>query len=316
MGTISNDLTWSVSRAGLFQSCQRAYYYKYYGYWGAWERNADPQNKLLHILRNVRTMILWAGGIVHDTIQEALLECKATGKVPVLEALQEAATLKLRKGWLESVNHEWESAPSKHVNLFELYYGNEDNYGSCTKLPREQTDAIKQRVMDALDAFAHSQALKDILDTPRENWLTIDNKESCFDLDGIKVWAIIDFAYMGNDGMLHIIDWKTGRERPAQLRFQLACYSIYAMRTWNVGLDKIALHGVLLNDGGRRTDNTVDQGLIDSVTEQIKTSFGAMKSKLTDVDNNLVNEEDCPCNPSDINCSSCPFLRVCPVFAK
>ncbi len=312
MGRIVNELSWSVSRAALFQSCQRAYYYRYYGYWGAWENGAGPEKKLLHILRNIKPMVLWAGSIVHDVISASLLECKATGRAPELGNLQERATSMLRKGWLESVNREWEKAPSKCTNLFELYYGDGENYGECKRLPREQTDQIKLRVMDALEAFAHSPALRDILQAPKENWMTIDNKESYFMMDGIKVWAIIDFAYIDADGTMHIIDWKTGREHSSQLRFQLACYALYAMDAWNVPLDRIAVHGVLLNDGGRRSDHAVDQALLDSVKGQIRASYEAMKGKISDPDANLVDEEDCPCNPSDMNCSSCPFIRVCP----
>ena len=312
MAEITNDLTWSISRAAQFQSCQRAYYYRYYGYWGGWKSDADEKAKLLHILRNVKPMILWAGSIVHQTIKDALLKYAATGAPPRLPDLQAYATGLLRAGWLESINKEWLARPSKKTNLFELYYGDGENYGECKKLPREQTDAIKERVMSALEAFMFTPVLKDILATPPAHWQPVD-ENLFFMLDDIKVWACPDFAYTDEASILHIIDWKTGKEHPAQLRLQLACYALYAIKTLNVPLEQIAIHGVLLNDNGRRSDYQVDQALIDSVTNQIKTSFHAMKGKLKDVENNLAEEDDFPCNPSEFNCATCPFLRVCPV---
>ncbi len=315
MAEITNDLTWSISRAGLFQSCQRAYYYRYYGYWGGWKFDADEKAKLLYVLRNVKPMILWAGTIVHETIKDALTRYAATGEVPTLPALQQHATELLRAGWLETINKEWQERPSKKTNLFELYYGDGENYGECKKLPREQTDAIKERVMSALDAFSRSQVLKDILATSTKQWQPID-ANLFFMLDDIKVWACPDFAYTDASSILHIIDWKTGKEHPAQLRLQLACYALYAIKTLNVPLENVAIHGVLLNDFGRRSDYQVDQALIDSVTSQIKVSFNAMKKKLKDAEKNLAEEDDFPCNPSDFNCSTCPFLRVCPAVQQ
>ena len=313
MAEITNDLTWSISRASLFQSCQRAYYYKYYGYWGGWKADADDKAKLLHILRNVKPMILWAGTIVHDTIKDALLKYAATGTVPTLPALQEHATQLLRSGWLETINKEWATRPSKKTNLFELYYGDGENYGECRKLPREQTDAIRERVMSALDAFMHTPVLKDILATPCNQWQPID-ENLFFMLDDIKVWACPDFAYADSDSILHIIDWKTGKEHPAQLRLQLACYALYAINILHYPIERIAIHGVFLNDGGRRSDYPIDQALIDGVANQIKVSFNAMKGKLKDAEKNLADEENFPCNPSEFTCSSCPFLRACPAI--
>ena len=82
MAIISNELTWSASRASMFQSCPRKYYYNYYGSWGGWDKKADEKTKLLYILKNVKPMILWAGSIVHDTIKDSLLAFMATGRKP------------------------------------------------------------------------------------------------------------------------------------------------------------------------------------------------------------------------------------------
>lgn len=310
MAKIENELTWSVSRAQLFQNCQRAYYYNYYASWGGWSKDASPETILAYQLKNLKPMILWAGGIVHETIKEALTQFASSGTVPTAEALQAAARAKMNAGWLECIHQEWKTLPSKKTNLFELYYGNPDEYGTCTKLPREQTDAIKQRVMDALDAFAHAPVLKTILATPTSNWKVIDELSNFF-IGPIKVWCAVDFAYTDEDGVLHIIDWKTGNEHKATLRQQLACYALFACKIWDASLEKLTLQGVFLNDGGRLSTYPIAPDLLTSVTSQIEASYASMKSKLSDPEKNIAEIDSFPPSPSEYNCQTCPFRRLC-----
>ncbi|MBR4124901.1 MAG: hypothetical protein IKR13_01740 [Victivallales bacterium] len=95
---ITNDLTWSVSRARLFRSCQRAYYYAYYGAWGGWSNDAPVAAQLLYRLKQIKTFALWGGSIVHEVIRDALTRCAMQQKPVVLEELQAQARTMLRKG--------------------------------------------------------------------------------------------------------------------------------------------------------------------------------------------------------------------------
>lgn len=310
---LENELTWSITRAQLFQSCPRAYYYNYYGSWGGWEREADADTRLIYILKNIKPMLVWAGTIVHNTIREALTTVASGGSRPDKGQLEQAAILKMRQEWTESVRKEWLDKPSKKTNLFELYYRDGENYGECHSLPREETDAIKERVINCIDAFTYSQALNNILNTPPSNWKTIDKLDS-FQLDGIKVWCALDFAFVDTNGILNIYDWKTGGENKATLRQQLACYALYAQNVWNTPVNMLSLNGVFLNDGGRLSPYPVKQELLDSVTAQIKASFQAMKKCLASPENNLAKIDDFQCTPSEFTCARCNFRRICPAI--
>jgi hypothetical protein len=305
---LENEFSWSVSRAQLFASCPRAYYYNYYGSWGGWEVDAPERTRQLYMLKNIKPLAMWAGSIVHDTIKEAL-EAFARGEgFPQLTQLQELALTKMRQGWTEAVRQEWLRYP-KRTNILELYYGNRKN------LPREQTDSIKERVLTCMDAFAHSATLAEIMQTPYLQWKPVDTLDTFF-VDDTKIWCAIDFAYVGPDSILHIIDWKTGSEHRATLRQQLACYALYAMEKWHHPLEKIAMHGVFLFDGGRRSDYPVAPDLLISVKDQILSSIQAMKGKLTDVETNAAEEDNFPCTPSEFNCRQCPFREACPYFEE
>ena len=52
MGTLVNELSWSVSRNSLFSECRRAYYYNYYGSWGGWEANTSATTRKFYILKS------------------------------------------------------------------------------------------------------------------------------------------------------------------------------------------------------------------------------------------------------------------------
>ena len=307
MKKLVNELSWSVSRAQLFQSCPRAYYYNYYGAWGGWETEASPTARKLYILKNIKPLAMWAGSIVHSLIKESLDEFARSGQRPEGASLQERARARMNAGWRESVQREWEQYPSRRTNLFELYYGN------GRTLPVETTNAIRERVFTCLESFVMSPVVHEILAMPYASWKTNDVLDT-FVCNDVKIWCAIDFAYVDANGVCHILDWKTGIENRSTLRQQLACYALYAMGKWSLPLDKLNLHGVFLLDGGRRSDYPVQPELLVSVQDQIVTSYQAMRAKLRDPERNLAEEDDFPCVPTEYSCAQCGFREVCPAI--
>ncbi|MBR0459759.1 MAG: PD-(D/E)XK nuclease family protein [Victivallales bacterium] len=310
---LKNELTWSVSRANLFQECPRAYYYNYYGSWGGWDFNAPAEARLLYTLKNIQTMILWAGGIVHELIKGALEKARETGVLPDVPTLQEAASQLMNSQWLDCIHGRWRERP-KSTNLDELYYGNGKQFGTLTRLPRSATDPIRERVQECLASFVHAPIVQEILATPAQQWVTIDTLDT-FELEGIKIYCAIDFAFYDKEGFLNIIDWKTGNEYSDTLQHQLACYALYAMQKWNVPFDKIRLQGVILRDGGRTSFHNITQGMLDMTRKKILISHKAMKDILADPDNNLAQEQDFEPRPAERHCLRCNFRQVCPLLA-
>ena len=313
---ITNDLTWSVSRARLFRSCQKAYYYAYYGAWGGWSVEAPERTRLLYCLKQVQSFPLWGGGIVHEVIRDALTQFAMRRRPIDVNDLQNAARALLRRGWVESRDRLWEQNPKRAVNLFEHYYG------EGREIPREQTDALKENIYAALENFAHCDTLAELLTLPPQNWVELDQLESFIvgELPAddrapaapLKVWCAIDLAYFDAQGVLHIIDWKTGSEHKEELRLQLACYAIYAMKKYQLPLEKIILGGVILNDGGRLSPYAISRESLVNATDQMLKSACAMRGKLQDIEANTANEEDFDCTQNPAVCNSCPYRQVCP----
>jgi len=304
MGVLVNELSWSVSRQNLFDECRRAYYFNYYGAWGGWDSAAAERTRQLYILKNLKTLDMWAGAIVHEVIAEALrrYQMKTT---PIRAAeLQAHARQKLRAGWVEAVNREWESSPKK-TNLRELYYGNGKS------LPPAQTERIKGKINDALLAFAESAILKELLAASYLTWKPIDKLDS-FLLDGIKVWCAIDFAYTDPVGQLRIMDWKTGAEDEDALKLQLACYAFFASEKWRVRPEQVRLFGVFLREGARCSECAVDPGVLIDAKDRILSGAAAMRALLADAGKNEAHEDNFPFCEGERSCSRCNFRQLCP----
>ncbi len=305
---ITNELTWSVSRDRLFRTCKRAYYYHYYGSWGGWEKSAPKRVRRLYILKNMQNIWMWAGGIVHSTIAEALQSYLFSGRHVEKAAIIETARLKLRHGWREAIDKDWQLSPKK-TNLFELYYGNGRN------LPAKQTEQVKDRVYGCLSAFAESPILSRIHATEAGRCKSVDTLDS-FSVDGdLKVWCAIDFAFTGSQGMLNVLDWKTGGEHPKELRTQLACYCLYAVTVWGVPLEKQRLAGVFLKDNARISNYPVSGKDLNDTRDLIFSGVEEMRSFLDGPEENRAREEDFPgCGDAPV-CMKCNFRGICPEVA-
>jgi hypothetical protein len=299
-----NELTWSVSRDRLFRECRRAYYYNYYGSWGGWASDAPERTRKIYILKNMTSLPMWAGSIVHEVIAEALNRYMSKQTPIDAGELKAHATRKLRQGWKDSVERVWEKTPKK-TNLAELYYGNGKT------LPSEETEKVRNKIDNCLDNWAHSEVLQAMLTVPHLNWKPIDALDS-FLLDGLKVWCAIDFAYVGDDGALRILDWKTGAEHEDELRLQLACYALYAGQKWHAPLKSQHLAGVFLDDRARVSEYVLEPDALETTKTTIMISAAQMRLPLVDADKNEACEDDFPVCENERVCTRCNFREVCP----
>lgn len=304
MAKLANELTWSASRDNLFKRCRRAYYYQYYGSWGGWESDCSERTRKLYILKNLTTLPMWAGSITHEVVAQALKNYAQTGNEIRAGALQARARMMLRSGWVDAVQRKWEQRPKK-TNLFELYYGNGKS------LPQDDTERVKETVYGCLQAFASSAVLGEIVATPYANWKPVDTLAS-FQLEGLKVWVAVDFAYTDPEGKLRIVDWKTGKEKTDSLGVQLACYALYANEEWFAPLEGVRLFGVFLKENARVSEYPVHADTLVGARDYILGSSAEMRSLLTKVETNSAREDDFPCCESERTCRRCNFREVCP----
>ena len=287
-----------------FERCRRAYYYQYYGSWEGWYDDAPPDTRKLYLLKNLTTLPMWAGSIVHETIAGSLMEFARTGTAITVGQLQARARNCLRGGWVDAVTKKWVRKP-KLTNLQELYYGNGKT------LPKEQTEDCRNRVYGCLQAFAESPLLREIQTVPSMDWKPIDKLDS-FQVEDVKVWCAIDFSYTAPDGTLRILDWKTGKEKVKTIQTQLACYALFACERWFATLDKLRIAGVFLGENARVSTYPIAPELLIDTKEVILRDTVEMRKPLTDVTANVAREEDFACCEDEWVCQRCSFREACP----
>ncbi len=306
MAQLQNEFSWSKSRHEKFDECRRAYFFAYYGSWGGWEAPAGSQVRELYVLKKLSSRWQWAGSLVHDALKKALARAKGTGELPPLEKVLEQVRAKARAEWAGSREKSYWREASRIVGLVEHEYGEAVADADWKRLYEQVVDG-------SLRAFWASPVLDEIRRTPRERWLTVDELDS-WDFEGTKIWVAIDFAYRDADGRVHVLDWKTGKERGVD-HVQVGTYALYAQRKWSVAVDSVVGGLVYLVGngvpGGERVSVSADAAALDACTTAMRSSIAAMKATLEDPARNLAREDVFPRLEERDRCRRCPFRRPC-----
>ncbi len=303
MPDLQNEFTWSKSRHEKFGDCRRAYYYQYYGSWGGWEAEPGSLTRELYVLKKLSSRWQWAGSVVHEAIRQVLSRARATRDFRPLESLLRHTRERARAQWATSREKSYWREASKIAGLVEHEYGE--------PVPGQEWKRIWDEVIEgSLRAFYGSKTLEAIRRIHPERWLTVDELDSWI-FDGVRIWVAIDFAYRGEDGRIHVLDWKTGREREVD-HTQVGVYALYAREKWGVPEDAVVGGLVYLADGrGERVDVQADAAALAACREEMRRSIGAMREALEDPARNVARIERFPQLEDRESCRRCPFRRPC-----
>ena len=282
------EFSWSVSRHDSFASCRRRYYYAYYA------AVEDPE---VQRLKRLSALPMWAGNVVHETIEE-LLKTRETIPSPTEQEAIIQATIHSRMlgEWRES------EAGSLRFRLFEHEYR--------TSVEPEDKKILVGTVMRSLRNFFRSDLLRALYAAGRERWLTVEDLVS-FEVAGVKVYLRMDVAFRDREGQAVIVDWKTGRGEGRFNEIQLAGYALYAAQAGWVGAPEEIQTQLAYLAIPRYVRRQVDQKRLDIAQAFIQKSAGTMKALLLDPQQNLARLEDFPmCDRPQI-CRRCNFRRLC-----
>jgi len=282
------EFSWSVSRHDSFASCRRRYYYAYYA------AVEDPE---VQRLKRLSALPMWAGNVVHETIEE-LLKTRETIPSPTEQEAIIQATIHSRMlgEWRES------EAGSLRFRLFEHEYR--------TPVEPEDKKILVGTVMRSLRNFFRSDLLRALYAAGRERWLTVEDLVS-FEVSGVNVYLRMDVAFRDRQGQVVIVDWKTGRGEGRFNEIQLAGYALYAAQAGWVGAPEEIQTQLAYLAIPRYVQRQVDQKRLDLAQAFIRKSAGTMKSLLLDPQQNLARLEDFPMCDRPQVCRRCNFRRLC-----
>ncbi|HVP68592.1 MAG TPA: PD-(D/E)XK nuclease family protein [Anaeromyxobacteraceae bacterium] len=297
-----NEFSWSKSRHEKLVECPRAYYYHYYGSWGGWDAAAGASTRELYVLKKLSSRWQWAGSVVHEALRHLLNRARVSGDRKSLEDLVAQTHRRSRAIWAASREKSYWREPSKIEGLVEHEYGE--------AVPSEEWKRLWDEVIEgSIRSFYASDTFDRIRATPAERWLTVDELDS-WAFEGTKIWVAIDFAYRDERGRVHVLDWKTGRERGVD-HLQVAIYARYAREKWGVPADDVVGGLVYLGAGAERVDVAVDEAALTASGDKMRESIASMKALLEDERQNVARIGRFPQVEDRDACRRCPFRRPC-----
>jgi hypothetical protein len=280
--------SWSATRHDTFATCRRRYYYSYY---------ASLEDEEIRRLKKLSALPLWAGSVVHDTIESFL---RTNDTLPSAEEQEALVRSTVHSGmvadWRDS------EAGSLRFRLFEHEY----------EIPVEPEDKriAVNTVMRSLKHFFRTETLRHALEVGRASWLALEDLVS-FHVGDVEVFLRMDLAYRDRDGRVVIVDWKTGRGEGRFAEVQVAGYALYATeKGWVGDPEEISteLSYLVIPKTVRRS---VTKKMIEHARSFITRSARDMKALLLDPVQNVARLEDFPMIDRPQVCRRCNFRRLC-----
>ena len=113
----------------------------------------------------------------------------------------------------------------------------------------------------------------------------MDFDRSIFFLDGVKVFAVPDFAFLDAEGRAHIVDWKTGKAREGY-DDQVLGYALYLHHRYQLPLEGMQASLVYFNEGVEQTV-TIEASALAGFRERFSESVSSMRACLADPGKNV-----------------------------
>jgi CRISPR/Cas system-associated exonuclease Cas4 (RecB family) len=282
-----NLFAWSASRHESFATCPRKYYYSYY---------AAPHDPEIRRLKNLSALALWAGTVVHETIEAVLTEHDSLPEHDAQEAL-------IRSVVHERMLGEWRQSETG-PNGFRLF---EHEYGQA--IEQEDKKILVGIVMRSLRNFFRSSLLQEAFAAGRARWLSMEELVS-FHVDDVPVFLRMDLAFEDARGRVRIVDWKTGRRAGKFNEIQIAGYALFAAeRAWASPAEIETELAYLL--WPRYVRRTISESRLDQARAFVRRSARTMKALLADPEKNQARIEDFPRVDRPVVCRRCNFRRLC-----
>ena len=279
---------WSASRHDTFATCPRKYYYSYYGIL------EDPE---VQRLKQLSALALWAGSVVHETIEDFLRTNDHIPEPTVQEAL-------IRTVVHDRMLNEWKQSEGG-TNGFRLF---EHEY--TQPIEQEDKKILVGIVMRSLRNFFKSPLLREAFKVKRSAWLSMEELVS-FHVDDVPVFLRMDLAFRDERDRVRIVDWKTGRRAGKFNEVQIAGYALYAAeRGWAKSATEISTELAYLI-WPRYVRKDVTQPILDTARGFVTRSAKTMRALLTDPDANAARIEDFPRIDRPRICRRCNFRKLC-----
>lgn len=298
---MQNEFSWSISRDVLFNRCLRAYYYHYYGSWNGWRPDAHPQVKELYVMKNLRSIRAWIGGVVHEVVEAVIRRMSEATQLAEDQAIR-ITRERARRDWQVSRTGQYRARPNRRCGLQEHYYA----------LPI--TDESLEQALATMEAcvrrFFGTGPYNRMLEAGPEMIIEFERLSNMY-VSGCKVWIGPDLVARDPDDGIVVVDWKTGVSAPTeQTQLQLAVYGLYVVQTYHSAPEELSGLEVSLRTGEECLYG-LDSLTLERARRYIENSANRMQRILDDREQNVASIHQFPMTEDLDSCASCRFRRAC-----
>jgi hypothetical protein len=278
---------WSISRYEIFDKCKRQYFYSYYS-----KHVPGVPHYKMAILRDLTSLPLEIGSIVHDVIEAFLLRLQKSDA-----GIDEQRFFSYARQTAES-----SFARKKFI---ETYYGQTaalDIEKACAKIET----CLKNFIGSPSYSWIFMKAIMS-----KENWMIEPAGYGETRLDGMKAYCKMDFLMpVGDD--VHILDWKTGIRDEAKHGAQLKGYAAAAAHNFGIPWERIFPKIVYLFPAYDEFELRLDKDGFSVFIGTIRKQTAEMLAFCRDPEQNIPRPlDEFPLNPSPSLCRQCRFQELC-----
>ena len=294
----AGEPSWSLARARLFESCQRAYFLCHFMSQGGWDQYSHPLVRQCYIEKRLLSCAEWIDDVLNDAIRIAI---DRTLHTPDGKREQETQRLfqfevarRISEGAVQLRNREWER-DTKCLNLFETYYGT-GQAGS------EAFEAASRCLRTSAKAFSLSDPMLGLLSVERNDWRRLHEFES-FRLHGVEVWTSPSLSWVV-EGRACFLEIRMSLPEPDAAALSAGLLDLLAFHRFKTPSNSSIVSYVAPDSSGL---NAVPDSL--AIRAMIPKSNSAMTGKMHPDGRMWI--EDFPKCPDDKKCANCRFKGIC-----
>mgnify|MGYP000920507845 CR=1 FL=1 len=226
------EKSWSLSKHKEYVECRRKYFFSTFEQWGGWELVAPERKQRAYRLKKLNSFHAFVGTLIHNEIAAALKGLPFTVEKSLSNVEQQ-----LRHAFDDSITRQsrWEMNPKSLIMFQEVYY-------ERSKWDKQAIDSEIVELVDkartCLNNFIASNSFHE-LKKGKCRIIEIEKGFPSFDLNGLKVYSVIDLLFERSDSSVWIIDWKTGKQNGDNEERQLKIYSMYVHNKYKKSIEHI-----------------------------------------------------------------------------
>jgi hypothetical protein len=297
-------MKWSYSAHRVMRRCQRQYAFEYLV---ASHASRDPLRHKVFLLKQLQSVSLWQGDLVHRVLAQELPQLIRNGNPINPHHLAEVADDLMRRQFNFSKERRYLQPGITKTSAGEEYCALVDHeYG--LEISESRLAEVRTTIRHCFDALANDENLLERLFLGSghrfEQWLS-------FPLDGATISVRLDLWFYDANGGPVVVDWKVAKSESSDYSSQLLVYTLALVRGWRVtGIDpgEIQLLEWNLLKGEERR-HPVNTERLNDAEDYIYRSIIEMKALREQYSELDLNDFDVANSPG--TCALCNYSQVC-----